>query len=318
MIDGRADGSRVRTVFLGSGAFGIGSLRVLEEHPDVDLVGVVTAPAQPAGRQRHASPTVIEVAARGLGIRTILTPQRLSAPEAIASVLGLRPALAVLVDYGRLVPAGLLTLRHGALNLHPSLLPRHRGAAPIPATILAGDTETGVTLIRMDEGFDTGAIVAQRRIFLTGTESAPALETALATVADALLEEALGPWLRGDISPRPQSDEGATATRPLRREDGRLDPSVPARALERQVRAYQPWPGSFVDTTAGRLVVLTASAGAAVDRAPGSFGPRGLATAAGELILHEVRPAGGKPMAWDAFIRGRPGIVGSAALASRP
>ena len=105
-------------------------------------------------------------------------------------------------------------------------------------------------------------------------------------------------------------------TRPLRREDGRLDPALSAVELERQIRAYQPWPGSFVDTTFGRLVVLASSAGSIGDGAPGEFGPRGLATADGELLLEEVQPAGGRPMPWDAFVRGRPGIVGSAALAS--
>jgi methionyl-tRNA formyltransferase len=315
---GRAGGSRVRTVFLGSGGFGIDALRRVVDHPDIDLVGVVTGPPRPAGRHRRLIPTDIETAARALGARTVLTPERLRAPEAIAAILGLGPELAVLADYGQLVPPALLELRHSALNLHPSLLPRHRGATPIPAAILAGDTETGVTLMRMDEGLDTGPIVAQRRVGLTGTETAPALEAALETIAGTLLGECLRPWLRGEIAARQQPADGATLTRPLRREDGRLDATRPAAELERHVRAYQPWPGSFVDTTAGRLVVWAAVVGGATDRAPGTFGRDGFATVDGELLLREVQPAGGGRMPWDAFVRGHPGILGSAALASEP
>jgi methionyl-tRNA formyltransferase len=318
VIDGRAGGSRVRTVFLGSGGFGVGPLRRLAEHPAVDLVGVVTAPAGLAGRHQVETPTEIDAATRALGVATILRPQRLRSMEAIDSVLGLTPGLAVLADYGQIVPPPLLGLRHGALNLHPSLLPRHRGATPIPAAILAGDAETGVTLMRMDEGLDTGPIVAQRRVPLTATETAPDLEALLAGVAGALLADALGPWLRGEIEARPQPPGGATLTRPLRREDGRLDPSRSAAELERQVRAYQPWPGSFVDTVVGRLAVWAASVGTGAAAAPGRFGPDGLSTSNGVLLLHEVQPAGGKRMGWDAFVRGRPRIVGSAALASEP
>lgn len=311
MTDRRAGGSRVRAVFLGSGGFGRESLRVLDRHPDVELVGVVTAPPRPAGRQQRLTPTVIETAAREFGIEPILTPERLRAPESIATVLALRPEILILADYGQIVPTALLELRYGALNLHPSLLPRHRGATPIPAAILAGDPETGVTLMRMDASLDTGPIIAQERVGLEGTESTPRLGDRLEIIAADLLDRSLGPWLRGLLTARPQPEDGATLTRPLRREDGRLDPARPAWELERQVRAYQPWPGSFVDTEVGRVVVWMSSVGASADRAPGVFGPLGLFTAVGELLLHEIQPAGGNRMSWDAFIRGRPTILDS-------
>ena len=316
MTDGRAGGTPVRTVFLGSGRFGQESLRRLAQRDDVRLASVVTAPARPVGRGLRPVGSVIGEVAHDLGVADILAPERLRAPESIATILALAPELVVLADYGQIVPRPLLEVRHGALNLHPSLLPRHRGATPIAAAILAGDSETGVTLIRMDEGLDTGPIVAQRPVPLTGTETAAELERALETIAGALLDEHLGPWLRGEIEARPQPAEGATLTRTLRREDGRLDPRRPARELERQVRAYQPWPGSFVDTDLGRLAVWASSVGAATDRPPGSFGPRGLSTSDSELLLHEVQPAGGSRMAWEAFLRGRPLMVGAAALAS--
>lgn len=304
-------GGRARTVFIGSGRFGLESLWRLEEHDDVDLVGVVTAPARPAGRGERATSTVIQDAAEELAVPVVLTPERLRAPEAVAEVMALQPELVVLADYGQLVPAALLGVRHGALNLHPSLLPRHRGATPIQSAILAGDPETGVTLMRMDEGLDTGPIVAQTRVGLDGHETTPILEQVLEVAADALLNEHIGPWIRGELEARPQPDDGATLTRPLRREDGRLDVTRPAAELERQIRAFQPWPGSFMDTSVGRLIVWQAEVSS--DGPPGgSFDIEGLGVGdGGRLRLLEVQPAGGKRMSWEAFVRGRPAIVGS-------
>ena len=304
-------GGRARTVFFGSGGFGRESLWRLDEHPDVELVGVVTAPPRPAGRGGRTTMTPIHDAARHIEARPILTPDRLRDAVAIAEIEALAPDLIVLADYGQIVPASLLDRPHGALNLHPSLLPRYRGATPIPAAILAGDTETGVTLMRMDAGLDTGPIVAQSRLRLAGDETTPLLEESLELEAAALITRYIGPWLRGKIVATPQPDEGATVTRPLRRDDGRLDPRRPAIELERQVRAYQPWPGSYVETPLGRLIVWRA------DIEPGgppvgSFDGEGLGTGDGaRLRLREVQPAGGTHMSWDAYVRGRPAIVGS-------
>jgi methionyl-tRNA formyltransferase len=306
---------RVRTVFLGSGGFGRDSLRRLGRHPAVDLVGVVTAPVRPAGRRGTPTPSAIQPVAEELGLAAILTPERLRAPESIAAVLALDPALLVLADYGQIVPAALLDLPFGALNLHPSLLPRHRGATPIPAVILAGDRETGVSLMQMDAGLDTGPIVAIARLALDGTETAPELEERLAAMAADLLERSLGPWVGGELTLAPQDDDGSTLTRPLRREDGRLDPGRPAATLERQVRAYQPWPGSFIETAMGRLVVWSATVARGRDVVAGTIGEGGLATAAGTLVLDEVQPAGGRRMAWTEFVRGRPRIVGTSVVA---
>jgi methionyl-tRNA formyltransferase len=221
----------------------------------------------------------------------------------------------VLADYGQIVPGELLDLPHGALNLHPSLLPRHRGATPIPAAILAGDRETGVSLMRMDAGLDTGPLVAVEHVSLAGDETAPALEARLAIVAAGLLARSLEPWLAGEIEPEPQPADGVTLTRSLRRADGILDPDLPAQLLERQVRAHLPWPGSFVEIDGDRLVVLEASVtGGDGDDEPGRFVPDplglALATGAGRLVLDEVQPAGGRPMGGEAFLRGRPAVLG--------
>lgn len=307
MTDGPA-----RTVFIGSGGFGRESLWRLADHPDIELVGVVTAPPRPAGRGGRTAVTPIHEAARHLELRPILTPERLRSRDAVAEVLDQRPALIVLADYGQIVPAALLDVPHGALNLHPSLLPRHRGATPIPSTILAGDRETGVTLIRMDAGLDTGPIVGQHRVPLTGDETTPLLEETLELAAADLLAASVGPWLRGKLQAIAQPEEGATLTRTLTREDGRLDVRRSAGALDRQVRAYQPWPGSFVETPEGRLTVWASEVGDVSGETPGTIGEEGLAAGDGRwLRLVEVQPAGGRRMPWPAYLRGRSSIVGA-------
>jgi methionyl-tRNA formyltransferase len=307
--------SRVPTIFIGSGGFGVETLRRLAQHEDVELNAVITAPPRPSGRRGTPTPTPVDIAAQELGVASILRPERLRAPEALKAVAGLGPELAVLADYGQIVPGPILGLPHGALNVHPSLLPRHRGATPIPAAILAGDVETGVTLMKMDDGLDTGPIVAQRAIPLGGEETAPGLEQQLARAAAALVAESLAPWLCGEIQPRPQDEALATMTRPLRREDGRLDPDRSVVDLERQVRAYQPWPGTWLETLAGRLAVIRAEAipgwTGGDEQPPGRFGRFGLYVADGYLALREVQPAGGRPMTFDELVRGRPQIVGS-------
>ncbi len=303
-------GDRVRTVYLGSGGFGAPALRRLAAHPAVELVGVVTAPPRPVGRKQLLTPTPIGALAAELGLGPVLTPARLRAPESIAVILALQPGLAVLADYGQIVPPALLDLPHGALNLHPSVLPRWRGAAPVPATILVGDRATAVCLMRMDAGLDTGPVVARVDVPLAGDERAPDLELRLAQIAGELLDRSLGPWLRGELAAEPQAGDGVTLTRPLRREDGRLDPSRPAAALERQVRAYLPWPGTFLEVEGERLVVAAASVAASEpgDR-PGTLVRHGrapaLATADGRLVLEGVTPPGKRPMAGEDWLRGR-------------
>jgi methionyl-tRNA formyltransferase len=303
-----------RTVFLGSGPFAQPTLGRLATHPSVDLVAVVTAPARPVGRRLVETPTPVETQARTLGV-DVRAPERLRDPESVAAVLELRPDLIVLADYGQIVPQPLLERRFGALNVHPSLLPRHRGATPIPAAILAGDSETGVTLIRMDDGIDTGPIVAVERGPLPPDATAPQVESRLAIAGADLLARSLDPWLDGALPAVPQADADATMTRPLRRSDGRLDPNEPASLLERRIRAYLPWPGTFLDIGRLRLVVLAGAVVASVEGdEPGRLvleplGPA-LATVEGRLVLREVQPAGGRPMTGEAFLRGRPAMLG--------
>lgn len=312
MSDG-ATGGAARTLFLGSGKFALPIVHALERHPAARLLGVVTAPA----RDDPATEPPVAVWTRERGL-PMLRPARLADPQTVAAISRATPELLVLADYGQIVPAAVLAMpRFGALNLHPSVLPRHRGAVPIQAAILEGDTQSGVTIIKMDEGLDTGPIVAQRAMTLTGDESAPELEARLSAIAADLLTETLAPWLAGQITPEPQSDDGATMTHSLRREDGRLDPARGVSHLYRQVRAYQPWPGTFLETSAGRVIVWDARPlGGGATRRSGTLlalpaNRAALATSDGLLELIEVQPAGGRRMTGAELLRGRPALVGS-------
>ena len=309
-------GAPARVVFLGSGGFSAPTVYRLVHTAGIEVVAVVSAPDRPAGRHGKLLAVPATMAARKLGL-PLLQPSRIRDPESIGAIRTLEPDLGVLADYGQIVPQALLDIpRHGILNLHPSLLPRHRGASPIPATIVSGDSETGVTLMAMDAGLDTGPIVAVDRWRLTGDETASEVEARAAGVGAGLVATTVGPWLRGEIEPTPQGEEGATLTRPLSREDGRLDPSLPADILERQVRAYQPWPGTFAETIAGRLIIWEATVDAEGD-APADVGTLGpgpdlrIATADSWLVLDDVQPAGGRRMSGASWLLGRPAAAGS-------
>jgi methionyl-tRNA formyltransferase len=297
-------------VFFGSGEFAIPLLDAVRSLAMVSLVGVVSGPDRPVGRKAIATPTPLAARADAAGIR-LLKPERLRSRDAAEAIADLRPDLGVSADYGRIVPPAIIGIPpHGILNVHPSLLPRHRGATPVPATILAGDAEAGVTIIRMDEGTDTGPIVAVERWPLRGDEDAPGLEAEAARRGAELLSRTVPAWLSGAIREVPQPGSAATVTRPFRREDGRLDPGLSTAELERTVRALRPWPGTYLDTPIGRLVVLEASTGPADREAVAGTlvadgDGLGLATADGLLRLLVVQPAGGRPMTGAEFRRGR-------------
>ena len=302
--------ARACTIFLGSGLVALPVLARLLDSELVEIESVLTAPPRPAGRKGVLTPTpVAELAVQqGLPMRT---PVSLRDDAVLAELRAAGADLIVLADYGRIIPAAVLDLpRHGALNIHPSLLPRHRGAAPVPGAILAGDELTGVTLMRMDAGLDTGPILAQAEVRLRGDEVAPELETRLAEVGADLLVEHLPAWLEGSLPERPQPSEGATLTRLLRREDGRLDPTLRAVQLEREVRAYQPWPGSFLEIDGVRVKVWRAAVlGQPLTVAPGDIilaeGTIALGTSDGVLRLDEVQPAGKRRMSGADYRRGK-------------
>jgi methionyl-tRNA formyltransferase len=307
-----------RTVFFGSGSFAVPALDVVARHPRLLVVAVVTAPDRPAGRSRALAATPVAARARELRL-PVLQPVRLRAPGSVADLAALAPDLGVLADYGQIVPRDVLDLpRHGILNVHPSLLPRHRGATPVPATIAAGDAEGGVSIIRMDEGIDTGPIVAARSWPLDALVRAPDLERTAAAEGAVLLAATIAPWLDGLVQPAEQGSDGATVTRPFRREDAHLDATRSAAELERQVRANDPWPGTFIETDLGRVAILAASVavgrpGDAVGALVDHDGRLALATADGRLVIDEARREGRRAVDGSEFLRGQRQLVGTGA-----
>jgi methionyl-tRNA formyltransferase len=308
--------SAVGTLFFGSGGFAVPILDALVAIPGIRVDAVVSAPDRPAGRRAVLTPTPVTARARELGL-LVLQPVRVRRPDAVEEVRGLAPDLIVLADYGQLIPRVLLDLPlRGFLNLHPSALPRWRGAAPIPATILAGDAESAVTLIVLTEQMDAGPIVAVEPLEVRREDTAVTLEARAAEVAARLARRALPEWLAGRLVARPQPEEGVTLTQPLRREDGHLDPGCPAADLEKQVRAYQPWPGGYLETDIGRLIVWRSRV---APSEPGDDSGRfvardrdglALATVAGRLVLEDVQLAGKKRVSAAELRRGYPGLIG--------
>jgi methionyl-tRNA formyltransferase len=308
----------VRAVFFGSGAFAVPILDALLGLRGVEVIAAVSAPDRPVGRKAIVTPTPMTARARQLGLE-VLQPARVRAPESVAAISRLRPELALLADYGQIIPQPLLGMpSRGFLNIHPSRLPRHRGAAPIPATILAGDTDSAVTLMVLTGEMDAGPIVAVEPVEVRPNDTAVSLEERAAEAGAVLLKRALPEWLAGRLEARAQSAEGVTYTRPLKREDGRLDPAASAEYLERHVRAYVPWPGSFVETPVGRLIVWRA--GACSGEQGDDLGTivrdgDGLALVAaggGRLRLDEVQLAGRGRMSAAELRRGYPNLVGKA------
>lgn len=232
-----------RVIFMGTPQFAVPSLRALAEGPY--MLTVVTQPDRPAGRGSKLTPPPVKVAAEELGL-PVMQPPTLRDPGFRARLEELRPEVTVLVAYGEYLAPSLLDLpMHGSINLHPSLLPRWRGSTPLQSAILAGDTVTGVSIILMNRGLDTGPILAQKSVPIEPDETYPQLSTRLAEVGAGLLAETLPLWLRDEITPMPQGEEGATLTHTLRKEDGLMDWNLPAEEIARRVRALQPWPGTY-------------------------------------------------------------------------
>lgn len=296
----------LRIVFMGSPDFSVPTLRRLAElYP---VIGVVTQPDRPAGRGRLLTPPPVKVLAQALNIETI-QPEKLKDPTAQERLQAWAPDLIVVAAFGQILRKSVLELpRYGCINVHASLLPRWRGAAPIQAAILHGDPQSGATIMRMDPGIDTGPILTQRALDIRPDDTAGTLSERLAEAGADLLIETLPGYLDGSIQPRPQSDEGATYASMLSKESGRLDFTQPAEALERLVRAMIPWPGAFMDWQGQPLKIHRAHA---ADSACGPAGQRcvvdglpAVSTARGSLVFEEVQPAGKRSMPGRDFLRG--------------
>src|SRR5687767_7222239 len=247
-----------RVVFMGSPDFALPSLRMLTQHYQV--IGVVTQPDRASGRGRGIKMPPVKTLALELGI-PVMQPEKLRTLEAMEQLRMWNPDLIVVAAFGQILKKDVLGLpRFGCVNVHASLLPRWRGAAPINAAILHGDEETGVTIMKMDVGLDTGPMLAQRAIPLTREDTAGYVTAMLSHIGAELLIKTLPDYLSGKIQPVPQQEEGATYAPMLKKEEGRLDFARPAEELERRVRAFNPRPGAFIDFDGGLLKVHRAHA----------------------------------------------------------
>jgi methionyl-tRNA formyltransferase len=303
-----------RVVFMGTPEFAAPTLRALDEHHEV--AGVVTQPDRRAGRGRTLVESPVKQVAMERGL-PIFQPETLGGPESHAHLTAWRPDAVVVAAFGQLLPGSVLDLPpHGCLNVHASLLPRYRGAAPIAAAILSGDAVTGITIMRMDEGLDTGPILAQAECPIAPDDTTGSLTDKLAELGAGLLLKTLDDWLGGTVQAQPQDDAQATYCSQLEKEDGLLDWLKPAAYLDRQIRACDPWPGAFTRWQGKRLKVLRARPlpDWQGEGRPGQVVQMGKAigvvTGQGALELSEVQLAGKNPMPAAVFARGQRDLVG--------
>lgn len=310
----------MRVVFFGTGAIGWPTLKALLEDATYEVDAIFTQPDRPAGRERKLRSSPIKDAVAGKKI-PLYQPERIRESESLAILEGLSPDVIVVAAYGQILPASILQLpKYGCLNIHASLLPRHRGASPINAAILSGDEKSGITIMQMDEGLDTGAIWIQSALSIGPRETAGQLHDRLGELAPEALFRTLDLVRRGE-KPVAQEDGLATHAPKLKREDGALDWMRSARELDWQIRGLTPWPGAYTAWPGEGTLALKIHQAEVVKEASGAPGSildlaDGILVAAGEgaLRLQEVQLAGGKRLQVEDFLRGNSLRVGQSFL----
>ena len=306
----------LRAVFMGTPRFAVPALDALAANPAVDLAAVYTPPDRRQGRGRTMEPSPVKARARQLEV-PVCQPTTLRNGDAVAELARLGPEIIVVVAYGRLLPAEVLELpRFGCLNLHPSLLPRHRGPSPVPGAILSGDDATGITLMLLDEGMDTGPVIAQRSRELRPEDNAESLTEELFREGALLLNETLPGWVSGSMEARPQDEASATYTSKMERSDGMADWNQPAELLWRRQRAYKPWPGLYTewDRKGIKLLEVSPLSGASVE--PGLVvltddDRLAVGTGDGLLVVSRLQLAGKQTADATDFIHGYPDFIGA-------
>jgi methionyl-tRNA formyltransferase len=298
----------MRVLFIGTGEIGVPVLRSLLKSEQHELVGIVTQPDKPVGRAQRIEAPPIKVALGDSKV-PILQPARIKSAEAVAEIQALGPDVIVVMAYGQILPRSVLEIpRIACLNLHASLLPRHRGAAPIQAAIVAGDAESGITVMYMDEGLDTGDVMLQKRLEISANDTGGSLHDRLGQIAPEALHAALAQLEAGTAPRIPQDSAAVTYAPKLEREHGRLDWSEPAALLERKIRAFNPWPGAYAvlrDSAAAerKLKIFRASVTDSCSADPGNLV---IPTKSGALRLEEVQLEVKRRMSAAEFLRGHP------------
>jgi len=309
----------MRVVFFGSASIGFPLLEALLASPVDDVVAVVTQPDRPVGRKLKLTACPVKEVALEKGLN-VLCPEKVGSAESVVALQELNADLFVVVAYGQYIPSAVLELPpNGLINLHPSLLPKYRGASPIQWALANGDDITGVTILYVSEKMDSGDIILQREVPICPEDNAATLEPVLARVGAELLMEAVEQIRSGTVTAQPQNDADATEVRKLAKEDGRIDWNLPAVVLNNRIRAFVSWPGCFCDVPVRsdmqRLKVLAARVEAGNGKPgevlqAGGEGPL-VATGNGALRLLSVQPAGKKVMDGPAYLRGYPLEPGS-------
>jgi len=304
----------MRIVFMGTPGFAVPVLeRLLGARYEV--VGVYTQPDKPAGRGKKTQPPPVKAFAEAQGL-SVLQPGSLKGAVAQAEFAGLKPDAAIVAAYGKILPQAVLDApRLGCLNIHPSLLPKQRGASPVAAAILSGEETTGVTVMLLDEGLDTGPLLAQRQTPIESDEGTPALTRRLFDMGADLLIEALTDLDAGRLEPHPQDESAATLSKRLSRQDGRVDWDASADHIARMVRAYHPWPGTFSNWNGKTVKILGASAAVGDAHAPGTVtvtdGGIAVATGEGALAVTRLQLEGRKAVSAPEFMAGHADFTGA-------
>jgi len=301
----------MRTVFLGTPHFAVPSLERLVKAGH-EVIAVYTQPDKPAGRKGTLTAPPVKQAALALGL-LVRQPERIRRPEAVEELRALAPEVMAVVGYGQIIPQSIIDIPPmGIINVHASLLPKYRGAAPIQWAIARGETVTGVTTMRIDAGLDTGDILLQRETPINPEETAEELAARLAPMGAELLIETLEGLRAGTIAPRPQDHAQATLAPLLKKEDGRIDWNLSAREIFNRARGFVPWPGAYTEFRGGLLHIWRCRP--AEDRIEGPPGTvrrvgRRLLARCGDgacLELIELQPEGRKRMSAEAFLNGYP------------
>jgi methionyl-tRNA formyltransferase len=304
----------MRIIFMGTAELSCASLEALARDPQFQLAAVVTQPDRPRGRELKRQPSPVKAFAQKLNL-PVLEPERVRDEQFIAELRGLAPELIVVAAYGQILPPAILDLpRHGCLNVHTSLLPKYRGAAPIQWALANGDAETGVTLMKMDAGLDTGDIVAQRRTPIRPADDSATLHDRLARLGAELLGQTIPDYVSEKIRPRPQPAAGASHAPKIKKEDGHIDWNLPAQTIVNRLRAFTPWPGVFTFLKAEpkhRLLKIWKAG--AVEKSGGageilSADKNGIVAACGQNALRilELQREGGRRMSAAEFLAGHP------------
>lgn len=306
-------------IFMGTPDLAAVSLAALLREPAIQILAVVTQPDRPKGRDLKLQPSPVKQLAVGAGL-TVLQPVKARDEQFIVELRALQPDLIAVAAFGQILPKGILDLpRFGCLNVHTSLLPKYRGASPIQSAILNGETETGVTIMKMGVGLDTGDILTQRTTPIRDKDNAATLHDRLAQLGAELLVQTIPDYVAGKIQPRPQQHELATHVAKIKKEDGKIDWQQPARAIWNRIRAFTPWPGAFTLLPAQPQPVLLKLWQAAPESGQGTAGEllsadkNGIVIGCGDGLLRvtSLQREGGRRMSAQEFLAGHPMMPGT-------